>query len=645
MKTFSFLNWFTFLCLAFALVLVGKPAEGAKHEEAGLKVIFSEEPGDIELINNAPSDPKLFEVQLTDADGNGIEDAVIRFTSIPSGAVNFFEVGTTTSATTDVTNSDGIAGIDVQFKQAGTITIRGTLDLDASINNGVDPMGLIDGAFAGHDFKVIDVKVKVVEKDKPVPYAAVEKTKIVVLPPIPCSDEHQLLSHLVSSYLSDGKVKERVETELLTPASLKEIQTHKGLLDAIKPLRDDLGGLAARWDDMDPNPNPADPKDMDSPPNYFRVPIVILNADDLSGWQFDIAYNPQILEVIEVSAGDYAIFEGDFLKQGSAMTFFQKADEVNNAAGEIIRISQTRISTGNEVNNTKADLVPQGSPGWAAEIADRKPTDSIDGADGTGELVSICFRVKEFAEESLGLHNLQLSDSVGNRLDFTTIVHPIVVTHQFAPEDVNRDTVVNTKDLMVIAANLGLAKPINPRADVNNDGIVNALDLVIVAQHIMDRTPAVKVRDRNMPAPAIPGSVAALDLATIQGWIDMAHLEDDGSAIFDLGIANLETLLASRTPSETKLLLNYPNPFNPETWIPYQLAEATEVAISIYAVNGNLVRTLALGHQAAGIYQSKSQAAYWNGRNGLGERVASGVYFYTFTAGKFSATGKMLVRK
>ena len=125
----------------------------------------------------------------------------------------------------------------------------------------------------------------------------------------------------------------------------------------------------------------------------------------------------------------------------------------------------------------------------------------------------------------------------------------------------------------------------------------------------------------------------------------MAQVEDDGSAIFDLGIANLEALMASRTPSETKLLLNYPNPFNPETWIPYQLAESTEVTISIYAVNGNLVRTLALGHQAAGVYHSKSQAAYWNGRNALGERVASGVYFYTFTAGKFSATGKMLVRK
>ncbi len=168
------------------------------------------------------------------------------------------------------------------------------------------------------------------------------------------------------------------------------------------------------------------------------------------------------------------------------------------------------------------------------------------------------------------------------------------MTHQFPPEDVNRDTMVNTKDLMVIAASLGLAKPSNPRADVNNDGIVNALDLVIVAQHIEDRTPAVEVRAFNMAAPTLPGGPVALDPAAIQGWIDLAQVEDDGSAVFDLGLANLESLLVSHMPTETKLLLNYLNPFNPETWIPYQLAEATEVTVSIYSMNGSLIRTLVI---------------------------------------------------
>ena len=96
---------------------------------------------------------------------------------------------------------------------------------------------------------------------------------------------------------------------------------------------------------------------------------------------------------------------------------------------------------------------------------------------------------------------------------------------------------------------------------------------------------------------------------------------------------------------KTALLPNYPNPFNPETWIPYQLAESAEVTVHIYATSGALVRTLTLGHQFTGIYQSRSRAAYWDGRNDVGEAVASGVYFYTFTAGNFFATRKMLILK
>ncbi|MDE0010798.1 MAG: T9SS type A sorting domain-containing protein [Candidatus Poribacteria bacterium] len=98
-------------------------------------------------------------------------------------------------------------------------------------------------------------------------------------------------------------------------------------------------------------------------------------------------------------------------------------------------------------------------------------------------------------------------------------------------------------------------------------------------------------------------------------------------------------------PKETALLANYPNPFNPETWIPYHLSKDADVTLHIYAVNGTLVRTLSLGHQPAGMYQSRSRAVYWDGRNAFGEPVASGVYFYTLTAGDFTATQKMLIRK
>ena len=98
-------------------------------------------------------------------------------------------------------------------------------------------------------------------------------------------------------------------------------------------------------------------------------------------------------------------------------------------------------------------------------------------------------------------------------------------------------------------------------------------------------------------------------------------------------------------PETTVLLQNYPNPFNPETWIPYQLSETAAVNIIIYDVAGNVVRSLNLGHQTAGFYQSRSRAAYWDGRNTLGERVASGIYFYQIQAGAFSATRRMLILK
>ena len=94
-----------------------------------------------------------------------------------------------------------------------------------------------------------------------------------------------------------------------------------------------------------------------------------------------------------------------------------------------------------------------------------------------------------------------------------------------------------------------------------------------------------------------------------------------------------------------ELSQNYPNPFNPETWIPYHLSAASQVEISIYNSTGKLVRRLEVGWQPAGNYQNKDQAAYWDGKNKFGESVASGVYFYTIRAGKYSDTRKMLLMK
>ena len=110
-------------------------------------------------------------------------------------------------------------------------------------------------------------------------------------------------------------------------------------------------------------------------------------------------------------------------------------------------------------------------------------------------------------------------------------------------------------------------------------------------------------------------------------------------------LIQLPELVVYEIPAGTELLRNYPNPFNPETWIPYRLAEDALVTLTIYNSGGQVVRTLDVGHQIAAVYESQSKAAYWDGRNDLGESVASGLYFYTLTAGDYSATRKMLILK
>ncbi len=98
-------------------------------------------------------------------------------------------------------------------------------------------------------------------------------------------------------------------------------------------------------------------------------------------------------------------------------------------------------------------------------------------------------------------------------------------------------------------------------------------------------------------------------------------------------------------PTVTGLLPNYPNPFNPETWIPYQLAKPSDVSVTIYDIGGNVVRKLGLGHQQIGFYKSRSRAVYWNGRNEFGERVANGIYVYQLQADSVSFLRKMVILK
>ena len=229
--------------------------------------------------------------------------------------------------------------------------------------------------------------------------------------------------------------------------------------------------------------------------------------------------------------------------------------------------------------------------------------------------------------------NGQILAEVGGNFD--------IRLHRLLTVDVTGNGKVNVNDLVEVARNYGktVGAGANRKADVNNDGKVDIDDFIAVAEAV-DAAGAPAIAQEDIKT----GSLQAAD---VRQWIRDAKAANVDPA----GIAALERLLAALTrveappPKETVLLANYPNPFNPETWIPYQLSEPAEVTVSIYALDGKLVRTLELGQVPAGIYQSRSRAAYWDGRNAAGEPVASGVYFYTLTAGEFSATRKMVIRK
>ena len=224
-----------------------------------------------------------------------------------------------------------------------------------------------------------------------------------------------------------------------------------------------------------------------------------------------------------------------------------------------------------------------------------------------------------------------------NELQGTMILFkvPSPPTVAGAVGDVNLDGTVNIQDLVHVIRNFG--KTGENIADTNDDGVVDIADLVNVVGSFGQLSNA---------APSLSSKVVtSLTRAEVEELLTQIRKLDLTNPMVQQWISTLEHLLAALTPKETALLANYPNPFNPETWIPYQLATPADVTLRIHAVDGTLVRTLSLGYKAVGTYQTRSRAAYWDGKNDLGEPVASGVYFYTLTAGDFTATRKMLTRK
>ena len=393
--------------------------------------------------------------------------------------------------------------------------------------------------------------------------------------------------------------------------------------------------------------------------SYFVQPVVLDNNVTLGATNFaNVSSGDGILatitfEVIDVKESTLNLSnviltdsDGDHLLIGTHDGEVVQPPPVPSTA--IVRVTPSSVLSPARYQQLTLDVEIAGGRNIAAHRLfwgfDDEPLEFLSGqpgnyladgiGNGDGTLFTGTFKIRTVKTSTMSVSG-HLIGTDGLRYT-PTFVNTTVVEPLFG--DVNRDGQVNISDLVMVASsfNQRVSEEGNP-ADVSEDDNVNIVDLVKVAAVIGNGTAAPTVLNQNMEA--------ALTRGDVQQWLSQAQQLNLTDATSQRGILFLQHLLAALTPKETALLPNYPNPFNPETWIPYQLAQPVDVTVTIYTVDGTVVRTLALGHQPVGIYQDKSRAAYWDGRNAQGELVASGVYFYMLKAGDFAATRKMLIRK
>ena len=327
------------------------------------------------------------------------------------------------------------------------------------------------------------------------------------------------------------------------------------------------------------------PSTIESPPigQQFKIDINIVGGQDVRGYEIIVEYDHNSLSYVSHAHGDYL------------------SDKVYR--GPIIRkfgsVSFSNVST-------------------------------AEAGEGDGILATITFKVISRRASTISLSAI-LSNSDGVKLPYIVISGKVIEP----PWDVNGDGSVDILDLSYVAARFGDEG--QTEADVNGDGVVDIKDLITVASGMGREADAPSMHHQSLKE--LPSR------AMVQQWLTEARQLNLTDPTSQRGILFLEHLLASLIPKETVLLPNYPNPFNPETWIPYQLAQPADVVISIFSIDGTVIRTLDLGHKSPGTYQDKTVAVYWDGRNNVGESVAGGVYFYTLTAGDFKSTRKMLILK
>ena len=221
------------------------------------------------------------------------------------------------------------------------------------------------------------------------------------------------------------------------------------------------------------------------------------------------------------------------------------------------------------------------------------------------------------------------------------------------PGDVNQDGQVDILDFLLIVVHFGENPPTDVRVDTNKDGKVDLEDLVWIIKVIEGNqniagAPIQKNQVVGMPNAISSGTIPLSDAAIAELRSFYQKIEEIPADATQIALVKRflkQLLMPVQGPLETRLYTNYPNPFNPETWIPYQLAEDAEITIRIYDTSGKIVQTLFSGHQVSGYYLNRGQAAHWDGRNEFGEQVASGVYICELTTPRFKQTKRLVVVK
>ena len=335
----------------------------------------------------------------------------------------------------------------------------------------------------------------------------------------------------------------------------------------------------------------------------FAVQILADSVPDLSGFQFDLRWtNPDLLTFVTVTE-----FRNIFGTSGLG-----EPGEIRQEEGLYKGVVAAKIGEANVVSS--------------------------------GILLEVLFRSKAVGTTKIQLDNFILANSAQQPIDCPVTAATVIVEDPLRLWDVNRDGVVNIFDVVIIANfnEEDMPPELDIDADVNRDGVFDKLDIQLVAAHLGDP-------NRNEARAPSAASSSEIDFEFTQTALRRTYAELilllDSSPLVLRALQALERLMSPYLLEQNLLLQNYPNPFNPETWMPFQITSTSDVTMDIYNVHGHLVRHIPLGILAPGRYISRAKAAYWDGKNGFGDPVATGIYFYTISTEAFSATKKMIVIK